>query len=92
MTALFLYGGMTLVLAMGAVVVGTVVTCQTPLSGHFSPVFAVVPMGFLKVSPLTRQGRLSPLLSTEELDHSPIKCRPRTTRGNIRMLGSLTAK
>lgn len=34
-----------LCLAIGAVVVGVPTTCQTPLSGHRSPVFAVVPMG-----------------------------------------------
>ena len=44
-TALSLYGGMTLPLAMGAVVVGVPTTFQTPLSGHFGPVRAVVPMG-----------------------------------------------
>ena len=31
--------------AIGAVVEGVPTTVQTPLSGHFSPVFAVVPMG-----------------------------------------------
>lgn len=31
--------------AIGAVVVGVPTTCQTPLSGHFSPVLAVVPIG-----------------------------------------------
>jgi hypothetical protein len=36
---------MVLPTAMGAVVDGTVVTCQIPLSGHFSPVRAVVPRG-----------------------------------------------
>ncbi len=44
-TALPSYGGMTLCLAIGAVVVGLPTTCQTPLSGHRSPVFAVVPIG-----------------------------------------------
>jgi len=32
-------------LAMGAVVVGVPTTFQTPLSGHFCPVVAVVPIG-----------------------------------------------
>jgi hypothetical protein len=31
--------------AIGAVVVGVPTTFQTPLSGHFSPVRAVVPIG-----------------------------------------------
>lgn len=31
-------------LAIGAVVVEVPTTCQTPLSGHFSPVLAVDPM------------------------------------------------
>lgn len=38
---------MTLPSAMGAVVVGYPTTSQTPLSGHLSPVFATVPIGFL---------------------------------------------
>jgi hypothetical protein len=46
-----LYGGITLFTAIGAVVDGTVVTCQTPLSGHLSPVRAVVPIGFLTFVP-----------------------------------------
>lgn len=33
--------------AIGAVVEGVPTTVHTPLSGHFSPVFAVVPMGAL---------------------------------------------
>lgn len=36
---------MVLSLAMGAVVVGVPTTFQTPLSGHFCPVVAVVPIG-----------------------------------------------
>src|SRR5258708_5898120 len=36
---------MTLRSAIGAVVDGWDVTCQTPLSGHLSPVRAVVPIG-----------------------------------------------
>lgn len=36
---------MRLLLAMGAVVEGVPTTCQTPLSGHVSPVRAVVPIG-----------------------------------------------
>ena len=32
--------------AMGAVVEGEPNTFHTPLSGHFSPVLAVVPIGF----------------------------------------------
>ena len=34
-------------LAMGAVVDGVPITFQTPLSGHFSPVRAVAPIGAL---------------------------------------------
>jgi hypothetical protein len=41
-----MYGGMTLCCAIGAVVDGVDVTFQTPLSGHRSPVRAVVPIGF----------------------------------------------
>jgi hypothetical protein len=37
---------MRLPLAIGAVVVGVVVTFHTPLSGQLSPVRAVVPIGF----------------------------------------------
>ena len=37
---------MVLPSAIGAVVDGVPTTSQTPLSGHFSPVRAVVPMGF----------------------------------------------
>ena len=33
--------------AIGAVVEGVPTTVHTPLSGHFSPVLAVVPMGAL---------------------------------------------
>ena len=33
--------------AIGAVVEGVPTTSQTPLSGHFSPVLAKVPIGFL---------------------------------------------
>jgi hypothetical protein len=43
-TALPLYGGMTFPLAIGAVVDGVPTTFQMPLSGHRSPVRAVVPM------------------------------------------------
>lgn len=32
--------------AIGAVVDGVPITFHTPLSGHFSPVLAVVPIGF----------------------------------------------
>lgn len=45
-TARFMYGGMTLCCAIGAIVDGVEVTFQTPLSGHRSPVRAVVPIGF----------------------------------------------
>lgn len=38
---------MTLVLAIGAVVVGVPSTFQMPLSGQRSPVFAVVPIGIV---------------------------------------------
>jgi hypothetical protein len=38
-------GGIVLPLEIGAVVDGEPITCQTPLSGHFSPVRAVVPIG-----------------------------------------------
>jgi hypothetical protein len=38
---------MMLCFAIGAVVDGVLMTCQTPLSGHRSPVRAVVPMGAL---------------------------------------------
>lgn len=44
-TALPLYGGILLPLEIGAVVVGVPTTFQTPLSGHFSPVRALVPIG-----------------------------------------------
>jgi hypothetical protein len=44
-TAWFLYGGMWLYCAIGAVVLGEPTTAHTPLSGHLSPVLAVVPMG-----------------------------------------------
>ncbi|MEV6525925.1 hypothetical protein AB0M43_28675 [Longispora sp. NPDC051575] len=43
-TAALLYGGMTSFFAIGAVVDGVPTTFQTPLSGHRSPVRAVVPM------------------------------------------------
>lgn len=46
-TALPLYGGIVLPLAIGAVVEGVPTTCHTPLSGHFCPVDAVVPIGAL---------------------------------------------
>lgn len=46
MTALLSYGGIVFPFEIGAVVVGFPTTFQTPLSGHFSPVRAVVPMGF----------------------------------------------
>jgi hypothetical protein len=36
---------MRLPFAIGAVVLGWLVTSQTPLSGHVSPVLAVVPIG-----------------------------------------------
>ncbi|WP_158637456.1 hypothetical protein [Lacibacter cauensis] len=36
---------MVLPLAIGAVVLGVPCTFQIPLSGHFSPVLAVVPIG-----------------------------------------------
>lgn len=36
--------------AIGAVVDGVETTFHTPLSGHFSPVFAVVPIGALVIS------------------------------------------
>lgn len=42
-TALPAYGGMTLPLAIGAVVEGVPTTSQTPLSGQVCPVRAVVP-------------------------------------------------
>jgi len=42
-TALPLCGGMVLPFAMGAVVEGVSWDCQTPLSGQFSPFFAMVP-------------------------------------------------
>jgi hypothetical protein len=41
------YGGMRLLLAIGAVCPGRPLTCQTPDSGHTSPVFASVPNGFI---------------------------------------------
>lgn len=43
------YGGITLPLAMGAVVEGVPTTFQIPLSGHFCPVEAVVPIGALDI-------------------------------------------
>ncbi len=44
-TALLAYGGKILPFAIGAVVVGVEIACQTPLSGHLSPVLPVVPRG-----------------------------------------------
>lgn len=41
---------------MGAVVVGVPTTFQIPLSGHFSPVFAVVPIGFLLIVSSLKDG------------------------------------
>lgn len=49
-TALPLYGGILFPSAIGAVVVGLPTTSQTPLSGQFSPVLAVVPNGFLDIT------------------------------------------
>ncbi|WP_220427520.1 hypothetical protein, partial [Klebsiella pneumoniae] len=46
-TAFPAYGGITLPFAIGAVVEGVPTTFQTPLSGHFCPVEAVVPIGAL---------------------------------------------
>ncbi|HDV7313016.1 TPA: hypothetical protein RKK61_004721 [Enterobacter hormaechei] len=43
------YGGITLPLAIGAVVEGVPTTFQIPLSGHFCPVEAVVPIGDLDI-------------------------------------------
>ncbi|MNL35013.1 hypothetical protein D3C87_1570190 [compost metagenome] len=40
--------------AIGAVVDGVPITVQTPLSGHFCPVDAVVPIG-IAVSPFSRR-------------------------------------
>ena len=37
-------------LAMGAVVVGVPTAFHTPLSGHFWPVFAIVPIGFFIIN------------------------------------------
>jgi hypothetical protein len=48
-TAWSLYGGITLPSAIGAVVEGVLRAFQTPLSGHFSPVLAVVPSGALGI-------------------------------------------
>ncbi len=39
------YGGIVFPFAIGAVVEGVPTTFQTPLSGHFCPVEAVVPIG-----------------------------------------------
>lgn len=36
-------------IAIGAVVEGVSKDFHTPLSGHFSPVFAIVPIGFLAI-------------------------------------------
>lgn len=48
-----LYGGIMLFIAIAAVVEGVPTTSQTPVSGHFSPVLASVPNGFLAMlSPL----------------------------------------
>jgi hypothetical protein len=46
-------------LAIGAVVLGLPCTFQTPLSGHFSPVLAVVPIGIftlIKLFPKDESG------------------------------------
>ena len=59
-TALPLCGGITSPLAIGAVVDGESCDCQTPLSGHFSPVLAVVPtaaMTFLQKQPRRLRGK-----------------------------------
>jgi hypothetical protein len=45
-TALPPYGGIVLLIAIGAVVEGMPTTLQMPLSGHFCPVLANVPNGF----------------------------------------------
>jgi hypothetical protein len=51
---------MVLCFAIGAVVLGVPITVHMPLSGHFSPVLAVVPIGafmgitFIKVDFLTK--------------------------------------
>ena len=46
-TAFPLYGGNRLPFAIGAVVDCGIFGFHTPLSGHVSPVLAVVPIGFL---------------------------------------------
>jgi hypothetical protein len=35
---------------IGVLVEGMSIDLQTPLSGHFPPVFAVIPIGFLLIS------------------------------------------
>jgi hypothetical protein len=49
-TAAPLYGGIRFPFAIGAVVEGVEVTCQTPDSGQVSPVRAVVPMAVITFS------------------------------------------
>src|ERR687883_305387 len=54
-TALSLYGGMRFPFAIGALVESGPTTLHTPLSGHTSPVLALVPIGiFGMVPPLAR--------------------------------------
>ncbi len=55
-TAWLLYGGIVLPFAIGAVVNGVLIAVHTPLSGQFSPVFAVVPRGSLAIEPPLRVG------------------------------------
>jgi hypothetical protein len=43
---------------MGAVVLGVPTMAQTPLSGHFSPVLAVVPNGAFMVNSLILRRRM----------------------------------
>lgn len=45
--------------AMGAVVVLLPIAFHTPLSGHFWPVFAVVPIGFLIINLLLINDQLN---------------------------------
>lgn len=56
MTPRPLCGGITFPCEIGAVVDGLSSDFHTPLSGHFSPVRAVVPMGFFMMIILKNYG------------------------------------
>ena len=69
-TALSEYGGIVFPLAIGAVVEGVPTTSQTPLSGHFSPVFAVAPISAILCSLVLVTSRFVPLTKVSFLSIS----------------------